>query len=404
MTTSDSIAREPTFSLSEQQRNDREIDRAKRLTKSILKHHGKARLEKYLRSHGLAGILYRSVGAAALWMVLHRWSRIFLSKEGQRLGDTTKWLKLSLSFEQHCVSFHSWVLRMYPRCSHGEKMKALRILWIGFVIHVTSNRSESPSFVEDSLFAYALLYPLVDDFFDVNHSQELRLDFGTRLRERIEYSKPIIADWSSPHQESTLIGRLLESLMQRFPQSSSNRALVISILSHLIELELEKRPTDILFHAACKGGLTLCILHLIIFDALSGQESLHLMRMGLALQIVDDLQDIQEDINDQTNTLATASFYSSHDLRRQYAKAINFIRHHLFSQEDVWTKSLSLKDGVKRVFGESLSLLCMEAAARSIALQPEDRAIILQHSPLSSAFLRSNTIESTLYHLVSGTG
>lgn len=399
MSTSDSIAREPVYTLAEQQYNDRAIERVRRLTRKILESNEKSRIELYMRSQGLVGKVCRSVGAAALWAALHRWSQIFLSKQGQRLGATHKWLKVLLSFEETIKSFHGWTRGIFPHCSRSEKIKSLRIIWMGHFVRISSDRVDTVLLKEDPLFAYAFLYPMIDDFFDTNTNQDLRREFGACLKERLGYSNPALVDWSSPHPESLVIGKLIEYLMRRFPPSSPNRDLAISIFSRLIDLEMNRTPSDIVFHAACKGGLTLCIMHLLIFDSLSAPESLHLMRVGLALQIVDDLQDIQEDFNEDTSTVATANFYSSEDLRRQYAKAINLIRY-LFPQ-DHWSRKLDFKDGVKRVFCELLSLLCFEAAARTIALQPKDRIIIAQHCPLSLAFLRTSSIESTLYHLVS---
>jgi hypothetical protein len=279
-----------------------------------------------------------------------------------------------------------------------ERMKAVRILWITTFLETLYKKTDL--YNHNVVFAFALLYPLVDDYLDTEKDPALRIDFATRLKDRIEHVKPATNTWSSSHPESQVVGELVDTMMQHFRPSSNNRSIAVRIMESLIDWEVEKNPTDILYAATCKGGLTLCIIHLLVKDSLTVPEASTMMRLGLALQVVDDLQDVQEDMAEQTNTLATSHYYSSSQLCHQYARAINFIRHGIF-QEKFLQHKLSLEEGLKTVLCESLVLLCFEAAAASPALEAEDRFTLTQHSPLSTAFLKSHPVEMTLHRLTS---
>ncbi|PJF19541.1 hypothetical protein PSACC_00644 [Paramicrosporidium saccamoebae] len=398
MSTSDTLAKEPVYSSNDQFHNDHDLEQVRNLARQVMHKKGIGRMERVFHEPGLTGKAARYLGVGVMWLALNRWSHVFLKRSNQRLVDAQKWLSLCLQFESALKRFSGWLSRVYPSCSLKERIKAIRMLWTATFLAALYGRFENIN--DTSLFACALLYPLVDDYLDTETNDLYRQDFAAKLKSKVTFSKPSGSDWSSPHPNSKLVGELVEQVMQRFMLSSSNRQLAISLLYSLIDLELKKVPKDLLFSTTCKGGFTLCLLHMMIVDSIDMHNIQVLLRLGLSLQMVDDLQDIHEDLGEMTNTLATDHVYSSPDLRRQFARTINFIRYRIFT--GLYRRhKIPFEDGLKIVFTESLVLLCMEAAVNTLSLLSPDIASLTQHCQLSSAFLKKHPIELSLHRVTS---
>lgn len=400
--TSDILVKEPVYTITEQVHNDQELERIKRWAQKIMSKRRIGKLENVMHESGITGRTMRYVGSGILWLALQRWSAVFLKKNNQqRIGDAQKWLDLCLRFENTMKQFRLWVTKKYPGYSRKEMIKAVRMIWVATFLSATKGTVVPIN--SEALFSAALLYPLVDDYLDTEHDFLNRHDFVARLKDKLgQKVKPsAMMTWTSPHPESQLVGELVESVLQRFPESSPNRSLMIEILSSLLDHELERNPSDPLYSAAMKGGLTLCVTHLLIFESISPSNLGDLFKLGLALQVVDDLQDIQEDLAEANMTIATKYVYSSPSLRQLFARTINYVRHEVFPSTMPKKAHAHIEEGVNIVLQENLVLMCMESASNSTTLLPMDTILITQHSPLSAAFLKRHPVEETLHRLMS---
>lgn len=403
MATLDCLTKEPTYLPHEQLANDNKLEKVKSLASKAIKNQSLQKCERLIHSAGVKGKMMHCLGTGVMWLILHSWSQVFIAKSKQHLSDPHKWLRISLHFEFVLKKFNVWIEKVYPQCGPQERMKATRMIWIATFLEILTNHLERVQY--EPIFACALLYPLIDDYLDTEPDVHQRVQFATSLKNKIQEgssnNKSVATEtWDLPHPEFKLIGKLVGIFMQFLHPSSNSRDIAIRIIVALIDLEVEKRPTDLLYAATCKGGFTLCIIHLLVKGSLRRTDVSFMMRLGLALQIVDDLQDLQEDLVEQTCTIVTELHLTSSELKSQYARAINFIRHGIFPEKP-WKTRLNLEEGIVTVLKESLVLLCLEAANSCPALLPQDRLILSQHCPLSGAFLRSHPIEATLHQLIS---
>lgn len=398
--TSDSIVKEPVFTSKEQYQNDQQLLRAITIYRRTLSSPWGRDYHRMLlknSSTGLGNKFARVLGQGVTWLALRTYSNIFLRKTQQRLGSANKWFAAMVRVEATVRRFDQWLVRTYPTASGGDRAKALRLLLIAIYLAAAQGQQEAAN--SEQVFSLALLYPLVDDYLDGSAAiEEERKAFSLALREYIRQypSEKTNLAFSSPHPQSVVMGDLLRRVLQSLGESS----WALSMFSHLVDLEYERNPGDVLLATACKGGYILCLLQLLMGRSLGKGDLAILVRLGFVLQLVDDLQDMEEDVAHHSTSFVTPSIASSHDLRRQYARCINYIRHNLPSSYHPWSKKFSFEEGLERMMRESLVLLCMESAASSHSLTEEDRLVLLQHSPLTASFFLAHPLEPSLQRLL----
>lgn len=402
--TPDNMVKEPVFTSKEQYQNDQQLLRAITIYRRALSSPwGRDYHRTLLKSSstGLGSKFARVLGQGVTWLALRTYSNIFLRKTQQRLGAANKWFAAMVRVEATVKRFDQWLARTYPAASGGDRAKALRLLLIAIYLATVQGQQEAAN--SEQIFSLALLYPLIDDYLDGSAArEEERKTFALALREYIRQypSEKTNLAFGSPHPQSMVVGDLLRRVLQSLGDSS----WALTMLSHLVDLEYERSPGDVLLATACKGGYILCLLQLLMGRSLGKGDLAGLVRLGFVMQLVDDLQDVEEDIAHQSTSFATPAIANSHDLRRQYSRCINYIRHNMPTSYHPWSKKFSFEEGLERMLRESLVLLCMESAASSHSLTEQDRLVILQHSPLTTSFFSAHPLEPSLQRLLTNMG
>lgn len=397
MTTEDSLIKEPTYTTKAQRRNDHHLERLRMIFRRLMTRGGTLRgiLRGISGAQGIKGQIYRTAGSGALWFVLSEYSALFLKPHARRLGDARAWLDLLLAFESIMRHFGVWSRRFQPDPSRSEELQALRVVWIAIFLAGSGPRAVASDWEP----IFALLYPLVDNALDGESDPVKRVALINHLRDQLDLraTKPGGCEGDFAIYDD-LMGRVLRGAG---PEKDPLSPLLRQVLSRLLDCEVGPSSTELLFQTCLKGGLTIVVLHLLLLRRPPLQsESVALMRLGFTLQVVDDLQDLREDLATCSPTISTLHHYDSPNLRRQYARAINFIRHRLFASPGLSSR-LDLTQGLEAVLQESLVSLCIEAAANSSTLRADDRALITIHSPISVDFMRHHPIEPSLHRLAS---
>jgi hypothetical protein len=165
-----------------------------------------------------------------------------------------------------------------------------------------------PVSLTPSSFAYSMLYPLTDNFLDApGRSREERAAFVRWLSARLS-GDPV----SHETEQWAQIGRLLDMIDEEFPDGrfpavrQSVRA-IHEAQKEALELHAGGTASDDckLMLTLTKGGTSVLADGYLVSGALERRQAESVFGYGVALQLIDDLQDLEEDCRNGHSTLFT---------------------------------------------------------------------------------------------------
>ncbi|MDD1750071.1 MAG: class 1 isoprenoid biosynthesis enzyme, partial [Methanothrix sp.] len=186
-------------------------------------------------------------------------------------------------------------------CSDGI-FQALRNLWI---INSIQAGFGMPVRVNSSALAYSLLYTYTDNFLDDNtvpraEKEEFGIAFGRRLAG---------LDVGSDTDFFARVSQLVKLVEEEYP-----RAMYPGVYASLLAIHRAQQDSlrqraeadpDILSLSVRKGGSSVLADGYLVKGTLSSLEQEFCFGYGVFLQLIDDLQDVEEDIAQGSQTFFT---------------------------------------------------------------------------------------------------
>ncbi len=179
--------------------------------------------------------------------------------------------------------------------SREDLFQALRNVWILNGLQVLLAR---PVAVTPSVFAYSLLYPLTDNFLDDPEvSPAAKAAFTRRLGRRLAGELPAVGD---RREEAVL--ELIGAIEEEYPRAFHPRVWASLLAIHRGQIRSlgQQAPAtagapDLLRVSCEKGGTSVLADGFLVAGDLTPEEARFLFGYGVALQLLDDLQDAAED-------------------------------------------------------------------------------------------------------------
>lgn len=261
--------------------------------------------------------------------------------------------------------------------------QAARNLWVINCLQVLFGY---PVRLTQSAFAYSLLYPYCDNYLDdplITKAQKYSFNSGLGLRLKGEQVTP-----SNEHEEK--IFRLLLMIEEEFPRSiypevyeglSSIHAAQCNSLKLFSKEELS--CNDILKLSFEKGGTSVLADGYLVSGKLNELQRLFVYGLGIYLQIIDDLQDLNEDMNAALSTIF-CHYAERGQLDQLTNKTLNF------GVEIIRTADqFSNGESFRQLISESTNLLVIEAVCLSHRAYSRNYLRGLeQYSPFHFSFIK----------------
>ena len=231
----------------------------------------------------------------------------------QRFGDARlgwpagyRRLVFADAFFTCSVAFAREARAFDPDLPLDDLWQALRNVWIGNSLQMLL---DLPVVLNAGLFAYSMLYPLTDNLLDAQEvTGGAKRAFNERLGRRLA-GLPVRAADASEAAVFRLVGRVEEEFPRReFPDVHESllaihHGQVLSLRQQVDSLT----EAEILAISCEKGGTSvLADLYLLTGTATPAEERFA-FGYGVALQLLDDLQDVERDLAAGHETLFTSA-------------------------------------------------------------------------------------------------
>ncbi|CAF1191803.1 unnamed protein product [Rotaria sordida] len=257
------------------------------------------------------------------------------------------------SMNQLTVEFCNRVRQYDPTISHDELFKAGRCLWFMTGFQMQCNL---PSIFNDSMIGYNMLYPYTDDLLDCNDiSKEAKTDFAKIFHERLLIGEPTydpqvhfdgkqsnIAELKLPSSLQAHANRIVKIFdMVKFIENDWKRGGEYDIVYMALATIHEGQMKSTLQHAraeddyaptmtqieqisAEKGGASVLAAGILLDGRLTRAQVAYLEYVGFALQLIDDLQDVKEDMKNNHRTIFTQTIAEGRTLDAPTAHLMQF--------------------------------------------------------------------------------
>jgi hypothetical protein len=274
-----------------------------------------------------------------------------------------------------------------PSLSGHDIRQALRNLWVFNSLQFHLGRSVC---LTPSSFAYSLLYPYTDNWLDVpGRSPEEKKAFNRWIASRLSGERP-----DSDDPTCSMIDRLVTMIDREYPRSTypdvadSLQAIHTAQQQSLrLQQSLDGFDEDLLLGLTVeKGGSSVLADGMLVDGRLGDLHQKAFFGFGVALQLIDDLQDLRED----GKAIASTPF-----LRAARAGSLDAITNRLF--HFVWDTAAEMGVHAAPGRGELIPLiirscdfLIMEAVVRYRRLYSREYLCELEmHLPVRSSYLAS---------------
>lgn len=183
--------------------------------------------------------------------------------------------------------------------------QALRNVWIGNSLQIVL---DLPVALNPGLFAYSMLYPLTDNLLD-----DPRVECGAKraFNERFGRRLAGLAVWPAGAGEAAIF-RLVERIEDEFPRQAYADVHASLLAIHggqVLSLRQQDDPgltdAEILAISCEKGGTSVLADLYLVAGRASASEERFAFGYGVALQLLDDLQDVESDLAAGHQTLFT---------------------------------------------------------------------------------------------------
>lgn len=189
--------------------------------------------------------------------------------------------------------------------SHVDIFQAMRNVWIMNSLQLYWG---NPVKVTAPMYAYSMLYPYTDNLLD-NPEIDTRIKkaFNQRLSKALSGEK---VDACSDTEKRIFI--LVDEIFEQFPKNTFPAVTESIQLIHKAQVESLKQAADkslseddILKISLFKGGTSVLADAFLLTGSLNREQMVFSFHYGAFLQLLDDLQDKESDLKEQTQTRFT---------------------------------------------------------------------------------------------------
>jgi hypothetical protein len=193
-----------------------------------------------------------------------------------------------------------------PELTPENIYQGLRNVWIMNGLQLMMN---IPVEITPSVFAYSMIYPYSDNLLDDPHiSGKEKQEFSVRFNRRLhgEYVSPLN---HTERQLFQLVGMFEEQYNRiDFPEVYQSLYAIQKGQTDSLKLLRTDGLTESEIQRVCfeKGGASVLADGYLVAGKLSRQKEQALFGYGIYLQLLDDIQDMKEDADANTNTMCTS--------------------------------------------------------------------------------------------------
>lgn len=347
-------------------------------------------MSKGLRDLGLWPMISR--------LGVHTWNQVFLPgyKPHSRPLDPSFISSASRLLDTGMTGFEAWRARQHPDCTMKEAEQASRLVVFGLMWALMEGRRELAPAELEALWAYAMMYPLVDNTLDDHPTmpEYERRAFVRDLQEAVREGVVTMNMFAGhPKRQSllTAMATVRHALLSKGLLASSEAFSALEILT-VIEMQPDpSNESDKLFRACMQGGMAMIpAVMLVSSRAVGSEEYRRIFRYGLAAQLVDDLQDVEQDRRAGRQTLFTVT-----DPVVAIKKTINYLAH-----EGSVPAGTTEMDWLQRAVTRMTCYGAMEAVVLSPMCQMLPHGLVKElkgRCPFGRKFMERHRAEPTLY-------
>ncbi|HSO88430.1 MAG TPA: class 1 isoprenoid biosynthesis enzyme [Draconibacterium sp.] len=193
-----------------------------------------------------------------------------------------------------------------PELTPENIYQGLRNVWIMNGLQLMMNL---PVEITPSVFAYSMIYPYSDNLLDdPNISGKEKQEFSVRFNRRL-HGETITPFSHTEAQLFQLVGMFEEQFNRiGFPEVYQSLYAIQKGQTDSLKLLKSDRLTENEIRRVCfeKGGASVLADGYLVAGKLTKQQEQALFGYGIYLQLLDDIQDMKEDAEANTNTMCTS--------------------------------------------------------------------------------------------------
>ena len=193
-----------------------------------------------------------------------------------------------------------------PELSPENIYQGLRNVWI---MNGHQLMMKLPVEITPSVFAYSMIYPYSDNFLDdPNISGKEKQEFSIRFNRRL-HGENVTPINHTEKQLFQLVGMFEEQYNRiDFPEVYQSLYAIQKGQTDSLKLLKTDGLTESEIRSICfeKGGASVLADGYLVAGKLTKQEEQALFGYGVYLQLLDDIQDMKEDADANTNTMCTS--------------------------------------------------------------------------------------------------
>lgn len=177
-----------------------------------------------------------------------------------------------------------------------------------FIYAVIVDLQENEQNCEEPIFSYSLLYPYTDNFIDDTRKRKEEKESYNEMIKRTICGEDVEASGECEKKTQKLLLNLLS--FDGFPDIEEIRNALLLILDAQMKSMIQQSNIaltydDILQVSVYKGALSVYVDYLFASSNRREEDTDFYLKFGFLLQVVDDLQDICDDLKDESKTLMT---------------------------------------------------------------------------------------------------
>jgi hypothetical protein len=259
--------------------------------------------EKYLNYH-FTSLLKAQISDNGMPANMERFKRKFMPE--MRAFATEYLMTPGLDTDAYCTALSEFVEQAKTfdkRLNNSDIYQAGRNV---LTMYVIQDLLDLEIALTPSIFAYSLLYPYTDNYLDnprINLQQKER--FNDRLAQKLS-GTAIPAE----NEHENIIFTLIDMIEQQYPRSGYPQVYQSLLLIHRAQCTSIKlfnnpmlTPSELLEICFEKGGASVLADGFLVAGTLTHQLQEYLFGIGIYLQLLDDLQDMELDIQAKISTL-----------------------------------------------------------------------------------------------------
>ena len=277
-----------------------------------------------------------------------------------------------------------------PELTPENIYQGLRNVWI---MNGLQLMMQLPVEITPSVFAYSMIYPYSDNLLDdVNISGKDKQEFSERFNKRL-HGKNIEPVNYSESQLFNLVGMFEEQYNRiDFPEVYQSLYAIQKGQTDSLKLLKSNGLSENEIRRVCfeKGGASVLADGYLVAGKLTKQEEQALFGYGVYLQLLDDIQDIKEDADANTNTMC--SYLNKNNLGEFVNKTIHFGR---VALEEMKCFKASNVDVFLNLMNRSIETMAIESVGLSNSGFSQDYVMQMEkYSPLHFDYIRQKKSQS----------